>query len=89
MKSEGASRMQLLILCMLALLLPATAVNAETTAAKKNGGRELFVGVRDCLPEGWVADGSVDYKEQIQRCCEEKSNVYVPGSNDHKNSNEY
>ena len=79
-----ARRMQLLILCLLALLLPVTAVNAETTAAKNNGDRGLFVDVRDYLPEGYVTDGSVDYKEQIQRCFEENSYVYFPGSNDHQ-----
>ena len=30
MRIEGANRMQLLILCLPALLLPVTAVNAET-----------------------------------------------------------
>ena len=42
-----------------------------------------FVDVRIYLPKGYVTDGSVDYREHIQKCFDENAYVYFPGSNDH------
>ena len=42
----------------------------------------FYADVRDYLPEGYVTDGSVDYKTYIQKCFDENAQVYFPGSND-------
>ena len=54
------------------------AANAEKFSAKQGG----YVDVRTYLPEGHVTDGSVDYREQIQKCFDENAYVYFPGSDD-------
>ena len=38
-----------------------------------------FVDVRTYLPAGHVTDGSVDYREPIQKCLDENPAVYFPG----------
>ena len=42
----------------------------------------FYVDVRTYLPEGYVTDGSVDYKAHIQRCFDENLCVEFPGSDD-------
>ena len=42
----------------------------------------FYVDVRTYLPEGFVTDGSVDYKPHIQRCFDENLCVLFPGSDD-------
>ena len=42
----------------------------------------FYVDVRTYLPEGYVTDGSVDYKAHIQRCFDENLCVAFPGSDD-------
>ncbi len=42
----------------------------------------FYVDVRSYLPEGFVTDGSVDYKPYIQRCFDENLCVLFPGSDD-------
>ena len=54
------------------------------SAAASPPPEEFFADVRDYLPEPYVTDGSVDYREQIQKCLNENSSVYFPGSNDHR-----
>ena len=54
-------------------------VSADNAGARKGG----YVDVRTYLPDGYVTDGSVDYREPIQKCFDENAYVYFPGSNDH------
>ena len=54
-------------------------VSAGNTSARKGG----YVDVCTYLPEGFVTDGSVDYRQQIQKCFDENAYIYFPGSNDH------
>ena len=42
----------------------------------------LYGNVLDYLPGGYVTDGSVDYREQIQKCLDEHAYIYFPGSED-------
>ena len=42
----------------------------------------FFTDVRDYLPDGHVTDGTVDYREHIQRCFDENAQVFFPGSDD-------
>jgi len=43
---------------------------------------DFYAFVTDYLPEGYVTDGSVDYKQQIQKCLDENLSVFFPGSDD-------
>ena len=40
--------------------------------------------VRTYLPDGYATDGSVDRREQIQKCFDEYAYVYFPGSKNHQ-----
>ena len=61
----------------------ATVVLVATTAAFGTPPPEpSYVDVRSYMPEGFVTDGSVDYKPQIQRCFDENLCVLFPGSDD-------
>ena len=73
-----SARITLTILAAAFGFCPLTA-SAEKTGAKRGG----YVDVRTYLPQGYVTDGSVDYREQIQKCFDENAYVYFPGSNDH------
>ena len=42
----------------------------------------FYIDVRTYLPESFVTDGSVDYREHIQRCFDENAQVFFPGSDD-------
>ena len=72
-----SARITLTILAATFGFCPLTA-SAEKTGAKKGG----YVDVRTYLPQGYVTDGSVDYREQIQKCFDENAYVYFPGSDD-------
>ena len=74
-----SARITLTILAAAFGFCPLTA-SAEKTGAKRGG----YVDVRTYLPQGYVTDGSVDYREQIQRCFDENAYIYFPGSNDSK-----
>ena len=43
---------------------------------------DFYVDVRDYLPQGYVTDGTVDYKEHIQKCFDRNTHVLFPGSDD-------
>ena len=43
---------------------------------------DFYVDVRGYLPQGYVIDGSVDYKPHIQKCFDENPHVIFPGSDD-------
>ena len=55
---------------------------AEAHAAGTKARAGSYVDVRTYLPEGYVTGGSVDYREQIQKCFDENAYIYFPGSND-------
>ena len=75
MITAKAARILVITGVLFSVILP-----AEGTKTSKR----FFVDVRDYLPKGYVTDGSVDYREQIQKCLDENTCVYFPGSNDHK-----
>ena len=70
-------RITLTILAVACGFCPVTA-SAEKIGAKSGA----CVDVRTYLPQGYAIDGSVDYREQIQKCFDENAYVYFPGSND-------
>ena len=61
----------------LCALLVLTSVSRATPPPE-----QFYVDVRDYLPKGHVTDGSVDYKQQIQKCFDENLPVFFPGSDD-------
>ena len=52
------------------------------SAARAAPPEDFYADVRDDLPAGHVTDGSVDYREHIQRCFDENAQVFFPGSDD-------
>jgi len=76
----SASRIRSLPVCVVALAILSGGV-AQAKGATRKGS---FVDVRTYLPAGYVTDGSVDYRQPIQKCLDENAYVYFPGSNDHK-----
>ena len=55
---------------------------AEVYAAGDGAGKGGYVDVRTYLPQGYVTDGSVDYRVHIQKCFDENAYVYFPGGDD-------
>lgn len=69
--------------CLLLVAMAATPMTAPASAAEPRARSGSFVDVRTYLPPDHVADGTVDYREAIQKCFDENAYVYFPGSNDH------
>ena len=72
------------VISVTVLLSIAAGAAGQGKAPDKKPRKGHFVDVRTYLPKGYVTDGSVDYREQIQKCFDENAYVYFPGSNDHK-----
>jgi hypothetical protein len=56
---------------------------AHTRADSAGASKGSYVDVRTYLQQGYVTDGSVDYRAQIQKCFDQNAYVYFPGSSDH------
>ena len=69
--------------CLKLTVIALSAAYPAAAEQSKNSGRG-YVDVRTYLPRGYVSDGSVDYRHQIQKCFDENAYVYFPGSNDPK-----
>ena len=70
-------------LALMICAAPGSDLVAAASGAEPKSRKGFFVDVRTYLPRDHVTDGSVDYREHIQRCFDENAYVYFPGSNDH------